>query len=93
MIYGPNAELPNFPIEHFQDVNHNIKLLKSIDFPGNIEEIAKNPEATRNAFNFWYLEEGGYTRHFAYDPERGAFKGTDEASVIDGYINPSNVTT
>ncbi len=92
MQYGPDAQLPTFGLEAFQDEAANLELLKKINFPGNIELIAKSPEATRNAFNLMYVQESGFTRNFNYNPSLGAFAGTHRNSIYNGLTQFSNVT-
>ena len=102
--YGPNAQVPTFGLEYFQNEALNLDLLKRLDFPGNIELIAKSPEATRNAFNLMYVQNSGFTRNFNYAPTKeawgisrkagtyGPFAGTHEKSIYSGLTQVSPVT-
>lgn len=101
--YGPDAQIPQFDISAFQDKATNLELLKKMNFPVNQEAVAESPQAMRNAFNLWYIQNAGFTRNFSYVPTDGAFgrvgrnfgpfAGTHEKSIFSGLTQFSPVTT
>ena len=74
-----------------------------MNFPVNQEAVAESPQAMRNAFNLWYIQNAGFTRNFSYVPtkdafgrvgqEFGPFAGTHKESIFSGLTQFSPITT
>lgn len=84
-IMGNKADVgKQFSIEQLSDVDKNKKVLKEIEFIGDIEHVAKNPERMQLALNDFYINNSIYTR-------RVKRRDLDYDQIVDSYMTWKNI--
>ncbi|HMT03648.1 MAG TPA: hypothetical protein PKD00_10185, partial [Burkholderiales bacterium] len=82
-IVGSKGDVgKQFPISEFSDIEKNKKILEKIEFIGDIEKVAKEPERMQLALNDHYINNSIYNRQVNWNTE---YLKTIE-DVVDSFI-------